>query len=259
MVKSRPRRSTKQLTQEESPAQEGDRDIRGFLQRELPRPKRKQAPYIADFLLEAAARYDRYTARRDEWWDYTPRKRQLQMITKQAKELAGLLCALDILTRDDFARRVGTKEIEALVGSLVFLAQETKSLADGIQTDGRPRDLAEERWILEVADAYEDAFGRRASVWSSGSGAAKERGNFIDSWRLAALDLIPGMASLIPGRSAECLSVGEDLVSLRRLSTCDSRLWTRRGRSWKEKVRLVLSDQGGSQKLCVMPYVRLSL
>jgi len=120
-------------------------------------------------LSEAGTRYDRYTARRNDWIRYGPRRSRLESVAKLANDLASVLCQLDILSLDDLALRIDPKKVEALVGSLLFLSKESEDLAMEMQDKGKPRELAEERWIFEIADIYENAFGQPASVSGSGS------------------------------------------------------------------------------------------
>jgi hypothetical protein len=70
-------------------------------------------------------------------------------------------------------------QIETLIGSLCLLNKQTTTLAKEIQKIGRPRDLAEERWIVELADIYENAFGQPARVWGSSTASKKQRGRFF--------------------------------------------------------------------------------
>jgi hypothetical protein len=139
-----------------------------------------QAPYLTDAVTKAGERYDRYTARRSEWLNYTARRNRLTRIAKLASDLATELRELDILSRDTLSSRADPTKIEALVGSLVFLHRETTELSKAVQQNGKPRDLAEERWILELTDIYENAFSKPASVWgsASGDGKSKRRGTF---------------------------------------------------------------------------------
>jgi hypothetical protein len=177
MVTSGLRRSTRQQTPEAP--QGNDQAIRDFLQRELPPGEIKQAQYLVNVLLKAGARYDRSSARRKEWMNYAPRRNRLVRITELADALAADLCKLDILSQEDLATRADPEKVEALIGSLRLFSKETADLAKEVQKSGRPRDLAEERWILELADVYENAFGRPARVWGSGDEkAAKRRGKF---------------------------------------------------------------------------------
>jgi hypothetical protein len=179
MVLSGSTPSTKQQTIEVTRAQGSGEAIRDFLERELPSEETKQAPYLTNVLLNAGARYDRYKARRNDWENYATRRDRLLRITVLAERLASNLCELDILSQDDLASRLDPKEVEALIGSLRFLGRATTNLAKEIQKDGRPRDLAEERWILELADIYENAFHKPASVWGSGNEkVTKRRGRF---------------------------------------------------------------------------------
>lgn len=170
------RRAKQQLTVRPLPT--GTEGIREFLERELPPGKRAQAPYLTNVLLEAGRLYDRRTARRDKWLNYTARADRLRQIKKRAEELASGLSGLDILSHDDLAAQFGPKEIEELIGTLHILGKELETLRKTIQQAGRPRELAEERWIMEVADIYENAFGRPARVWGSGSGPTTARGSF---------------------------------------------------------------------------------
>jgi hypothetical protein len=156
------RQSKKQHTTEKIRASEGDEEIHDFLVRKLPPGKTKQALYLTNVLIKAGARYDRYAATRNEWLDYAARRDRLNRITDLINDLKSGLCELDILSRDDLASRVDQKEIETLVGSLSILSKETTELVEEAQENGRPRDLAEERWILELADIYENAFCQSA-------------------------------------------------------------------------------------------------
>jgi hypothetical protein len=156
------RQSKKQHTTEKTRASEGDEEIHDFLVRKLPPGKTKQALYLTNVLIKAGARYDRYAATRNEWLDYAARRDRLNRITDLINELKSGLCELDILSRDDLASRVDQKEIETRVGSLSILSKETTELVEEAQENGRPRDLAEERWILELADIYENAFCQSA-------------------------------------------------------------------------------------------------
>ena len=157
---------------------ESGSDIHEFLVRELPPENTKHTSYFANALREAGERYDRYIATRDEWFHYATRRNKLERITASIEGAASGLSELDILSRDDLASRVDQKQIDELIGMLRRLSKETTALVKQAQTNGRPRDLAEERWILELADIYENALYRPAVVWGSGDGPNKERGSF---------------------------------------------------------------------------------
>jgi hypothetical protein len=161
-----------------SPASESGSDIHDFLVRELPPEKTKHASYFAKALREAGDRYDRYIARKDEWFDYATRKNKLERVTTLIEGVASGLSELDILSRDDLASRIDQEQIDELVGSLYRLSKETAALVEQTQANGRPRDLAEERWIFELADIYENVFYQPAVVWGSGDGPIKGRRSF---------------------------------------------------------------------------------
>jgi hypothetical protein len=134
-----------------------------FLARSLPPGDTHQAHFFTSALQDAGARYDRYSASKKEWWSYATRKRRLTKIADFASALASNLGELDILSRDELARR-SNKEIESLIGSLVLLGNHISHLVKQAQSNGTPRDLAEELWITEVAEIYENAFGQPASA-----------------------------------------------------------------------------------------------
>ena len=169
----------------ESRVGEANEDLHSFLVRELPPGKTKQASYLMEVLREAGARFDRYDAKRNEWLNYATRRSRLETITKLLEELESCLCDLDILSRDELANRVDPKMIETFVGSIRLLRKETTNLAKETQKNGRPRELAEERWIMELADIYENAFGRPAGIWGSGATPTKRRGKFYDLLELS--------------------------------------------------------------------------
>jgi hypothetical protein len=158
--------------------QVGADSIREFLKRELPPGKIEQVAYLTSALVEAGLFYDRHAARRDEWLSYARRKHRLLRIESSASRLAAELSKLDVFSHDELAVRFGSQKLEELIGSLFFLSKKIGDITSELQKDGRPRDLAEERWIMEVADIYENAFGRPARVWGSGTGPIRGRGSF---------------------------------------------------------------------------------
>jgi hypothetical protein len=192
------RSPTKTQAAAESRSRQRNETIRDFLDRELPPGKTEQAPFLTDALLNASARYDRYAARRNDWFSYVRRRNQLSEIAQLAHQLASELCKLDILSRDDIASRIDPKQVEALIGSLHLLSTETTELVEGLQKDGKPRDLAEERWILELADIYENTFRRPAAVWGSGAGPRKHRGTFYQLLEVGRPVSFPRYGKLSP-------------------------------------------------------------
>jgi hypothetical protein len=178
LVRSMSRSPAKPEAIGKASASESRSDIHEFLVRELPPENVKHASYIANALREAGERYDRHIARRDEWLDYATRKNKLERVTNLIEGLASGLGELDILSLEYLASRVDEKQLDELVGSLRRLGKETAKLVEQTQANGRPRDLAEERWILELADIYENAFYEPAAVWGSGEGPIKGRHSF---------------------------------------------------------------------------------
>jgi hypothetical protein len=173
------RRSSSSRSAKESTGQ--PHSPRTFLERELRTSATSaEISFLEAALLAAGDRYDRYARDKQRWLRYRPRKARLKRIVTLAIELADNLSDLDILSRDDLAGRFGSKEIDSLPGSLLRLWKEAGALAEQVQPSGRPRDLAEERWILELADIYENTFAEKPRISGSGSEQAKRRGRFYD-------------------------------------------------------------------------------
>jgi hypothetical protein len=182
-------------------------DLQQFLVRELPPGKTGQAPYFTDAIHRAGARYDRYAANKSQWLDYAPRRKRLERIARLLEESASELCKLDILSRDDLTSRLDPKEVGSHVGSARFLSREIAALAKDIQENGRPRDLAEERWILELADIYKNAFCRSANISGQGAGEANRRGDFYRLLELSRPMSFPRHGKLSPRQITRVLKL----------------------------------------------------
>jgi hypothetical protein len=182
-----PRRPEKPQTLPREPAEQ----IQDFLARNLPPGRTAEAAYLTEALLAAGARYDRYIAAKAEWWSYVKRKERLERVARYADWLEVALHELDIISRDDFAKRVDRKEIDALIGLLRSLGQEMAALGKQVQSIGKPRDLAEERWVMALADIYENVFGAPACI-----GPLKRRGNFYALLLVSRPTEYPGAGKL---------------------------------------------------------------
>jgi len=95
-----------------------------------------------------------------------------------AAEPALALCSLDILSHDDLASRTGPEKIDYLTGLLQLLNQHAGALERETQVRGKPTDHPAERWILELADIFENAFSKPPSISGSGEDPAGRRGRF---------------------------------------------------------------------------------
>jgi hypothetical protein len=113
-----------------------------FVRRKL---SKQRARVFTEAILAAGARYDRYQAAKGEWKSYSARRARLDKISKSSEKLTNSLLELDVLTRDDLARRLDAGMNQSLINSLLLLRKEVAELTKGIQQNGRWRDLAEER------------------------------------------------------------------------------------------------------------------
>jgi hypothetical protein len=182
--------------QKEQPAPSGMRahaaeTLHDFLVRELPPTREADLAYFVDAISAAGERYDRLAMRKDAWWSYTRRRQRLLRIGGLAERLASEIGDLDVLSRDDLQRRLGGKELVALLGALRFLCIEASGMAEATQTQGKPRDLAEELWVLELADIYENTFARPASISGSGDEPSSRRGKFYRFLQLSRPSAFP--------------------------------------------------------------------
>ena len=180
--------------------------------------------------------HDRRTALRDEWLNYTTRADRLRQIKKRAEELASGLSELDILSHDDLAAQFGPKKIEELIGTLQILGKEAEVLRNTIQQAGRPRELAEERWIMEVADIYENAFGRPARDWGSGSDPTGRRGNFYRLLEISRPTSFASAGKLSPRQ------VERKLKGRRKTATSLKEFIAQQGRKQLQEARSAKAD-----------------
>jgi hypothetical protein len=86
----------------------------------------------------------------------------------------------------DLAGRFNEGMHQSLINALLLLRKEALELTKEVQQNGRWHDLAEERWIFELADIYENIFSRPARVSGSGDGELEQRGDY---YRLLVLSL----------------------------------------------------------------------
>jgi hypothetical protein len=166
--------------------QDPNETLIAFLARELPPARRDDTEYFAKAIKEAGERYDCYDERRADWEKYSSRRASLLKLKRLAESLDTALCSLDILTRDDFVSRIGPEKIEYIVGLLRLLNQYAGEIESGTQVRGKPTDHASERWILTVADIFENAFLRPPTVSGSGHDSTGRRGKFYRLLELRA-------------------------------------------------------------------------
>ena len=159
-------------------SQDANETLVAFLTRELPPRRREDVEYFARAIREAGDRYDRYDGRRADWEKYSSRRARLRKLEELAANLASALCSLDILSHDDLANRIGSEKVDYLIGLLQLLNQHAGALERETQVRGKPTDHATERWILELADIFENAFSRPPSISGSGEDLAGRRGRF---------------------------------------------------------------------------------
>src|ERR1700681_3239175 len=159
-------------------SQDANETLVEFLTRELPPRRRDDVEHFARAIREAGVRYDRYDERRADWEKYSRRRARLRKLEELTADLASALCSLDILSHDDLVSRVGPEKTDYLTGLLQLLNQHAGALERETQVRGKPTDHATERWILALADIFENAFSKPPSISGSGEDPAGRRGRF---------------------------------------------------------------------------------
>lgn len=153
-------------------------ELRKFLETELPRKNRDQVESVMGVLDRASLRYERYCKNRSQWKSYRDRKKILSDLSEHAKKARWAFEGIDLISKDDLADLLGGEEVEKIDGFLANLEFRSSQVADKVQKSGAPKDLAEERWVCEVARIYKTNFGKKATVSGSGSGPPAKRGKF---------------------------------------------------------------------------------
>jgi hypothetical protein len=166
-------------------------DLHKFLVRELPKDAPNDLDAIKRALDGASRRYERLMQERIGWESYRNRRKSLEEIQDLSKSLTESIGDLDVLSREDLEIHLGSEKVEALLGHLVNLDTHAQQLLKTIQAKGRPRNLAEESWVHDVADIYENNFRRKATVSGSGSGSSAKRGKFFELLTLSLPESFP--------------------------------------------------------------------
>jgi len=147
-----------------------DSELRDFVQNGLPPRNRSRKEEVLKGLAHARDRYERYARAREQWQPPKRRKSALVEIRRLSEGLRAALGNLDPISKDDLNVAIGSDVFDRLHSCLSEIILKSNDLAKDIRTDGRPRDLARERWIHEVADIYENNFGRKAALYGRNSG-----------------------------------------------------------------------------------------
>lgn len=175
--------------------QDKQKRILQFLER-APRHKSKtERKQIAEALVRAGSKYDDHV-RHKQLSKPSERRNNFKMVVHHSKELVEILSSLDMIDKDDLEVRLGKDEFQITIVRITFLLCEASELYKTIQKRGRPRDEAKRRWIREVADIYENNFGKTASVW--GPSAAKVKGPFYKLLEASSPDELPRFGALDP-------------------------------------------------------------
>jgi hypothetical protein len=82
------------------------------------------------------------------------------------------------------------------VGSLRLVEKVTSDMIEEVQVTGKPRDLAEERWILELAQIYKNAFAEPATASRSGGRPARRHRRFYQLLELGRPGSLPQYGKL---------------------------------------------------------------
>jgi len=107
------------------------------------------------------------------------RRRQLELICKESDTILVSLKELD----EEFWEPLA---VECFLKDLRKLNSLASAQLKKMQRMGRPRDLARQRWVDDVAAIYEKAFNKKAAISGSNSGNSQKRGPFFELLILSA-------------------------------------------------------------------------
>lgn len=194
--------------------QKDDRETRerllNFLGKALPRKPNAERDQLVDALTRAGLRYDHYMQCVNQWKYYSKRRKNLFEIWNASRSLIESLNGLDPISRNDIEQKMGHDKTESLQFLLARLHDEVITVVKSLQTRGTPRNIAEERWIFEIADIYEQAFStqskpRAASVWGPRVSARHDRGPFYELLKLSVPSSFPRHGKLDPAHVTRVL------------------------------------------------------
>ena len=173
-----------------------DSALLAFLRRRLPDRSGEHVTQVKKALESAVRNYERY-AHHPLINDYQHRRKLLITISDHSLEKV-IACASDPLIADELDQRVGPERMGMIARYLAELRVAASDLLSNAQKSGRPRDVAGEKWISEVADIFETHFKRRAAVYGSGSSARSSRGPFYELLYLSVPPSFPRYGTLSP-------------------------------------------------------------
>lgn len=173
--------------------------LRAFLNHHLPGRAKSDLAAIVEAVRAAGRRYVRHAQSRKQWDDaqerrgpgehkkgyLQQRRRRLGRVATLAIQLQEEISCLDSIFLEDLEFCLGAEQMKELRTSVADLGVHSRQLLEGAQEKGRARDLAQERWIHDMAIIFETNFKAPAKVWGSSEPEGKSsRGPFYDLMKL---------------------------------------------------------------------------
>ncbi len=163
-----------------------EQSLRTFLEHRLSVDSPSDIQTLIGTLKAAGERYIRYFSDLQRPKGHKNRRHNLREIADQAVELRRAIASIDSIFRDDFESRFGPEKLERLLGHLHDFEKYADDALRGAQPVGRPRDLAQERWVLELAEIYETNTRKAARILGPGSEKdMKKQGPFYEFLNLS--------------------------------------------------------------------------
>jgi hypothetical protein len=152
--------------------------LHSFLDSRLPRKARRNLQSIVDAIVDEARKYNARIATKHLWSDYGARRRRLKMLSNASVVLARELLALDPIAKELLAPRLPLETLEKVKGHLLDIRFHADELLRQSPQRGRPPNVAEEIWVMAIADIFEVSFERKPSI-------SQARGAFFELLKVA--------------------------------------------------------------------------
>jgi hypothetical protein len=173
--------------------------LRDFLHRKVGPDSSGKATSVTEAVIAANERYVRHMADKARWMNLSQRNGRLRRIERHTRELHEEVSNLDSVAFLDMHDRLGSGTMERLQWELTRLGTDAAQLLKEAQKTGRPKNLAQERWVRALSEIYEAFAGKPARISGSASGPSSKRGPFYEFLEICVPDrFVPRLGFLDP-------------------------------------------------------------
>lgn len=154
-------------------------ELESFLMRELG-ISQDLLPSACDAIESEVKKYNDFKATRDSWNSYKARNKKIKSSQEYSFRLLQILESLDPISNEELDLKIGRERFAAFRSCLLTLWSSTNEILTSAKTqkDGRPKDIASERWVLFMADFYQTHSGKVPTVSGSSGERRKKKSKF---------------------------------------------------------------------------------